>query len=168
MVKPLRFRRLWWMKKKCWEWFWSLFCILSYDGNGPKPRTPRVKPLSLQLPLPGPYLFPIPHQSNSRVLQELVGTTLIIDHNNIIIGCPAITKWDDMGEELESKYLPSNYLDILLHEFVITCNVIEDNRVMICFKWWHSSGPLDLVTMSKLCNGQDNVPYRDVITNKTS
>lgn len=93
-----------------------------------------MKPLSLHLPLPGPYLFPIPHQSNSRVLQELVGTTLIIDHNNIIIGRPAITKWDDMGEELESKYLPSNYLDILLHEFVITCNVIEDNRVMICFK----------------------------------
>ena len=36
-----------------------------------------------------------------------------VDHNNFVMGHPAVTRWDDMREKLEGKYLPSNYLDIL-------------------------------------------------------
>ena len=43
-----------------------------------------------------------------------------IDHNNFVMGCPAITRWDDMSEKLEGKYLPSNYLDILQQEFLVS------------------------------------------------
>ena len=42
-----------------------------------------------------------------------------IDHNNFVMGCPAITRWDDMREKFEGKYLPSNYLDILQLEFLV-------------------------------------------------